>query len=86
MKITEFIEINGKKAPRTRDMTQEEEKEYFNSLNQTRITELKQQLADTNDKAIEYAEGWISEEEYEPIKIQRQAWREEINRLESGDI
>lgn len=67
-----------------REMTQEEEKQYFNSLNQTRIEELKQQLADTNEKAIEYAEGWLSEEEYEPIKVQRQAWREEINSLETS--
>lgn len=43
---------------------------------------LKHKLSQTYDKAIEYAEGWISEEEYAPIKAERQALREEINRLE----
>ena len=33
-------------------------------------------------KAIKYAEGLLTEEEYTPIKEQRQAWRKEINRLE----
>ena len=47
-----------------------------------RIKELKQQLTDTDYKAIKYAEGLITDEEYEPIKSQRQAWRDEINELE----
>ena len=46
------------------------------------ITVLKQQLRDTDYQAIKYAEGFISEEEYAPIKAQRQAWRERINELE----
>lgn len=43
---------------------------------------LKHKLSLTDYKAIKYAEGWISEEEYAPIKAERQALREEINRLE----
>lgn len=50
--------------------------------NQIEIMQLKQQLADTDYKAIKYAEGLISAEDYEPIKQQRQAWRDEINELE----
>lgn len=46
------------------------------------ILQLKQQLADTDYKAIKFAEGLISAEDYEPIKQQRQAWRNEINELE----
>lgn len=46
------------------------------------IADLKQQLRDTDYQAIKYAEGFISEEEYAPIKAQRQAWRERINELE----
>lgn len=46
------------------------------------IAGLKQNLADTDYKAIKYAEGLISEQEYAEIKAQRQAWRDEINRLE----
>ncbi len=47
------------------------------------IETLKQQLADTDYQAIKYAEGQISEEEYAPIKEQRQAWRDKINELEN---
>ena len=48
-----------------------------------RIDELKNLLASTDYKAIKYAEGIISAKDYEPIKIQRQQWREEINKLEN---
>ena len=47
------------------------------------IIALKQQLQSTDYKAIKYAEGWLSEEEFAPIKAERQAIREEINRLET---
>ena len=43
---------------------------------------LKHKLSQTDYKAIKFAEGWISEEEYAPIKAERQALREKINRLE----
>ena len=48
----------------------------------TQIASLKQQLMETDYKAIKYAEGWISEEDYAPIKAQRQAIRDQINQLE----
>lgn len=47
-----------------------------------KINVLKNKLYDTDYKAIKYAEGLLSEEEYAPIKAQRQAWRNEINKLE----
>ena len=47
-----------------------------------RIEELKQNLKDTDYKAIKYSEGQISEEDYASTKAQRQAWRDEINKLE----
>ena len=50
--------------------------------NQARISRLKVMLADTDYVAIKHSEGWITEEEYAPIKAQRQAWRDEINQLE----
>lgn len=53
-------------------------------LNQIRITELKNKLNNTDYKAIKYAEGQISEEEYASIKIERQKWRDEINNLENN--
>lgn len=46
------------------------------------INELKQKLNETDYKAIKYAEGLLSVEEYEPIKLQRQEWRDKINELE----
>lgn len=49
--------------------------------NRERIEELKQLLSDTDYQAIKYAEGWISDEDYAPIKEQRQEWRNEINEL-----
>ena len=48
-----------------------------------KIGELKRNLNKTDYQAIKYAEGLISEEEYAIIKTQRQAWRKEINTLES---
>lgn len=49
-----------------------------------RINELKKLLSSTDYQAIKYAEGLITEEEYLPIKNQRQAWRNEINELEAN--
>ena len=72
-----------------RDMTAEELAEYEESIKvpaDEQIALLKQNLADTDYKAIKYAEGLISEEEYQKTKAQRQAWRDEINRLESEKI
>ena len=51
-------------------------------LAQQEIQKLKIKLQQTDYQAIKYAEGFISEEEYAPIRAQRQAWREEINQLE----
>lgn len=48
-----------------------------------KIQELKQKLADTDYKAIKYAEGEITAEEYAETKAQRKAWRSEINALEA---
>ena len=50
------------------------------------ILDLKQMLTDTDYQAIKYAEGWLTDEEYAPIKEQRQEWREEINRLENEEV
>lgn len=47
------------------------------------IEELKQKLFDTDYQAIKFAEGLISEEEYAPIKEERQSWRNKINELEA---
>ena len=50
---------------------------------QRKISEAKAKLVETDYQAIKYAEGFISEADYAPIKAQRQAWRDEINALEA---
>ena len=75
------ININGI----VREMTAEEIVE-MTALEQTpaqRIEMLKAELAYTDYKAIKYAEGWLTDAEYAPIKAARQAIRDEINALES---
>ena len=51
-----------------------------------RIIALKDELQKTDYKAIKYAEGWLTEEEYTETKAERQRIREEINRLEQEII
>ena len=46
------------------------------------ILTLKESLSATDYKAIKFAEGLISAEEYEPIKAARQELRNKINHLE----
>lgn len=48
-----------------------------------RITLLKIKLRDTDYLAIKRSEGLMTEEEYAPIKAQRQAWRDEINAIQA---
>lgn len=55
-------------------------------VKQNQIEQLKKLLADTDYQAIKYAEGLITEEEYTSMKVQRQAWRDEINELEKEVI
>ena len=50
---------------------------------QRKIDEAKAKLSETDYQAIKYAEGFISETDYAPMKALRQAYRDEINRLEA---
>ena len=47
-----------------------------------RINELKKLLANSDYRAIKYAEGQYTFQEYQPYLLQRKAWRDEINQLE----
>ena len=51
-------------------------KELYQELEDLRV-----KLSSTDFKAIKYAEGLISEEEYAPIKAERQACRDRINEI-----
>ena len=65
-----------------RDATAEELAEMNQPLDPAiEIEQLKEQLASTDYKAIKYAEGWLTEEEYAPIKAERQSLRDRINEL-----
>lgn len=50
--------------------------------NLAKIIELKKLLSDSDYKALKHMEGFITDDDYEPIKKQRQQWREMINKLE----
>ena len=65
-----------------RDATAEELAEMNQPIDPAlEIEQLKAQLAETDYKAIKYAEGWLTAEEYAPIKAERQALRDRINEL-----
>ena len=48
-----------------------------------RIMELKKLLSESDYRAIKYAEGCYTAEEYQPYKELRQSYRDEINQLET---
>jgi hypothetical protein len=52
--------------------------------NQQELLRLKSELESTDYKAIKYAEGWYTEEEYLPIKTERERIRKEIRKLENA--
>lgn len=58
------------------------EEELAEQAKQARINELKLLLAESDYKAIKFAEGWLTGDEYAVTKAERQAWRDEINALE----
>ena len=75
-------------ALKTTDANGNESKEYIlvylPSVGKARaeIKALKAKLAETDYKAIKFAEGELSAYEYESVKAERRAWRERINELE----
>lgn len=90
MRIAEYIQTGTSEDPKMklvyRDATPEEIAE-MNKVTEPTVEEqiamLKAELSATDYKALKYAEGWIYDEEYEPIRRQRQALRDKINELES---
>ena len=69
-----------------KDMTEEE----INAITleipkETQSAELKQKLADTDYISCKIADGVATREEYAEILAQRQAWRNEINKLENAE-
>lgn len=65
-----------------------EDNEFIRDYEAERLLEiegLKLELRETDYKAIKYAEGWISEEDYKDIKEDRQRIRNRINELENDN-
>ena len=58
------------------DITEQKKVLYKN------IHTLMRNLQETDYKTLKFFEGYLTAEEYEPIKAQRQAWRDEINVLQ----
>ena len=58
------------------------EPEPYVPTTEEKINALKKELASTDYKALKYAEGWFTEEEYAPIKAMREELREKIRLLE----
>lgn len=81
-KYSYYAVVDGKFTIKRRTPTIEElHNDDIQAINRE-INELKKNLFDTDYKAIKYSEGLLTDKEYAEVKAQRQAWRDEINRLE----
>ena len=82
-KYSYYAVIDDKFTIKRRNPTKEELEADNRQVVEREISELKRKLSDTDYKAIKYAEGFLTEEEYKETKTQRQLWRDRINELES---
>ena len=67
--------VDGKVVAVDRIITEQEKA-------QTRIGELKNNLFETDYQVLKWKEGELTDYEFEPMRLQRKAWREEIRELE----
>ena len=74
---------NGTRQFQIKQIPQKTEDEKLIEQYQSEIVELKKYLADTDYKAIKFAEGEITESDYREVKSQRHDARARINELES---
>ena len=83
-KYSYYAVIDGKFTIKRRTPTIEElHNDDIQAINRE-ISELKKKLFDTDYKAIKYAEGLLTDEEYAEAKAQREEWRKRINELEAS--
>ena len=59
--------------------------EILAATKKEKLAALRQLLNSTDYKAIKYAEGALTAEEYEPTRLQRQAWRDAYNKIEIAE-
>ena len=74
---------DGTRRFQIKQIPQKTEDEKLIEQYQSEILDLKKYLSDTDYKAIKYAEGEITESDYQEIKSQRHDARVRINELES---
>ena len=74
---------DGTRQFQIKQIPQKTEDEKLIEQYQAEIIELKKYLSDTDYKAIKYAEGEITETDYQEVKSQRHDARERIIELES---
>ena len=74
--------VNNALTVENLQLTAEQEKEISIIEINTKINILKEQLAETDYKALKFIDGEFTEEEYAPIREERKACRIKINELE----
>ena len=74
---------DGTRQFQIKQIPQKSEDEKVIEQYQSEIIELKKYLSDTDYKAIKFAEGEITESDYQEVKSQRHEARVRINELES---
>ena len=74
---------DGTRQFQIKQIPQKTEDEKLIEQYQSEIVELKKYLFDTDYKAIKFAEGEITESDYQDVKSQRHDARVRINELES---
>ena len=74
---------DGTRQFQIKQIPQKTEDEKVIEQYQAEIIELKKYLSDTDYKAIKFAEGEITESDYQEVKSQRHDARVRINELES---
>ena len=74
---------DGSRQFQIKQIPQKTENEKVIEQYQSEIIELKKYLSDTDYKAIKFAEGELSESDYQEVKSQRHNARVRINELES---
>lgn len=88
MKIKQYVNgqlIYREETPEEIAAREQAQREYESSPEfiNFQISELKAKLSESDYKAIKFAEGILNVVEYAPIRAERQALRDEINRLEA---
>lgn len=74
-KDKELKVVDGKVVAVKRVITKQEKA-------QRQIAELKKKLFNTDYQVLKWKEGELTDYEFEPMRLQRKAWREEIRELE----